>query len=385
LATAILFALPCSVVARTWYVKVDGSGDAPTIQSAIDSAGMNDTILLAPGVYSWSNQGTGNDFGMIRMMYGAPALTIRGEMGAEATILDGETYGRIFFFQGYYRGTPGGLTMDGLTFLQGYATQEGNLVGGAFTAHLSSPVIRNCIFRENWAEQGGGVWYGGVGSPLFENCLFESNVADYGGAIFAINTPEAVTISKCVIRSNDATRGGAIYGYNAPLVVEDCVIARCFGYSDGGLMFFNKCHPSTISRTTFFEGVSPSGSAFSLLGTSVVTVENSIVTGCKYGPVVVVPSTATLTFSCSDIFSNYGGDWIGPIAGQYGVNGNFSADPLHCGPSLLDFRLHADSPCAPGNHPDGASCGLIGGCLVGCGDVPAQRRTWGGIKSVFAE
>jgi hypothetical protein len=384
-AATLVLMLPRSVFSRTWYVKVDGSGDAPTIQAAIDSAGMDDTVLVAPGVYSWTNQGGGNNYGMLRMMRGAPALTIRGEMGAEATILDGETYGRIFFYQGYYPGTPGGLTIDGFTFFQGYPTQVGNLVGGAFTAHLSSPVLRNCVFRENTAEQGGAVWYGGVGSPLIENCFFESNGATYGGAIFAINTPEAVTISGCTIRNNVATRGGAIYGYNAPLVVQRCVIVHCYGNSDGGGVYLNKCYPSSISETTLFENVAPSGSAFSLFGASILAVNHSIVAGGKDGAVVAVPSTASLTFSCSDLFSNDGGDWIGPIADQFGVNGNFSADPLFCNPSALELGLQADSPCTPGNHPDGAGCGLVGRLGAECGRVPAKGRSWGAIKSMFVE
>ena len=36
---------------RTWHVNLAGSGDAPTISAAIDSASAGDTILCAPGNY----------------------------------------------------------------------------------------------------------------------------------------------------------------------------------------------------------------------------------------------------------------------------------------------------------------------------------------------
>ena len=38
--------------ARTWVVRPDGTGDAPTIQAAIDSLGVDDAIALADGVFT---------------------------------------------------------------------------------------------------------------------------------------------------------------------------------------------------------------------------------------------------------------------------------------------------------------------------------------------
>jgi hypothetical protein len=113
--------------------------------------------------------------------------------------------------------------------------------------------------------------------------------------------------------------------------------------------------------------------------------------------------------SCCDFFGNAGGDWIGcGIEGQHGINGNFSADPLFCGPmdgstpmivsDASALTLHADSPCLPGNHPDGEDCGLIGAYGQGCGvavfgniaqpmpridPASVETATWGRIKSGY--
>jgi hypothetical protein len=49
----------------------------------------------------------------------------------------------------------------------------------------------------------------------------------------------------------------------------------------------------------------------------------------------------------------------------------------------LNFTLQEDSPCAPGRHPDGVSCGTIGALQVGCGTVLVKARTWSQIKAMY--
>jgi hypothetical protein len=385
-AIVLFSAFPSSIHSRTWHVKLDGTGDAPTIQAAIDAAGMDDSILVGPGTYTWSNQGSGNEFGMIRMMEGGPALTILSEMGPDATVLDAENQNRIFFLQGYNPGEPGGLTLDGFTFTRGLTTQPNNLIGGAFTAHLSSPILRNCVFRSNYADRGGAVWFGGVGSPIFVNCVFVANTAITGGAVYAVNTPYTVRFSGCVFRDNEASsRGGAIFGYNVPLVLEDCVIARNVSFLDGGGMDLTNCYPSTVSRCTFYRNRGASGGGISLLGNVTLIGDHTIIAMSESGGAVALQPNTTMTLSCSDLFGNLGGDWTGAVAAQYGVNGNISADPLFCNAPDLDLTLQANSPCAAGNHPDGYGCGQIGSRVVGCGGVPVSERSWGAIKFLYTD
>ena len=90
---------------------------------------------------------------------------------------------------------------------------------------------------------------------------------------------------------------------------------------------------------------------------------NCIVTGCLDGEGLYVDSGSSAVITCSDIFGNAGGDWVGPIAGQLGQDGNICDDPLYCDPTAHDFTLAENSPCAASNNPD---CGLIGAHSVGC-------------------
>ena len=90
----------------------------------------------------------------------------------------------------------------------------------------------------------------------------------------------------------------------------------------------------------------------------------------------------SILWSCCDLYDNTGDDYTAPWWG-FG-NGNFSADPLVCDADAGDFTLHSDSPCLPGNHPDGAACGLIGALDVGCGpSTSVEQTSWGAVKEMF--
>jgi len=87
-------------------------------------------------------------------------------------------------------------------------------------------------------------------------------------------------------------------------------------------------------------------------------------------------------FECNDIFGN--GSNVDPP--PFGTNGNIAVDPQFCGvePQVSgNYFLQSDSPCAPGQHPDGYPCGQIGRLPVGCEDTSVERASWGRIKSIY--
>jgi hypothetical protein len=78
LITLVVFAWSAPpVLARTWRVYEDGSGHAPTVQAAIDSAGDGDVVFVEPGRY-YENV---NLLGKV--------IELRSSLGPQATILDG--------------------------------------------------------------------------------------------------------------------------------------------------------------------------------------------------------------------------------------------------------------------------------------------------------
>ncbi len=96
-------------------------------------------------------------------------------------------------------------------------------------------------------------------------------------------------------------------------------------------------------------------------------IDKCIISGSTAGQGIFCGSE-TAVVSCTNIFGNAGGDDLCGVDAE----GNFSADPLFCGTEGMEYRLTASSPCAPGNHPDGACDGeLIGALAAGCGETAA--------------
>ena len=73
----------------------------------------------------------------------------------------------------------------------------------------------------------------------------------------------------------------------------------------------------------------------------------------------------SVSLTCSDLYGNTGGDWVGNLADQLGHDGNRSADPCFCDPASDIFTLCADSWCLPENNPDGCPS-RVGALGAGC-------------------
>jgi hypothetical protein len=92
---------------------------------------------------------------------------------------------------------------------------------------------------------------------------------------------------------------------------------------------------------------------------------------------------ATPTIECNNVYST-AYPYHDECPDQTGISGNISVDPEFCGIwDSVDYRLQSDSPCAPGNHPDGYDCGQIGAKGVGCSTTPTQKSSWGAVKALY--
>ncbi|MCF7796852.1 MAG: tetratricopeptide repeat protein [Lentisphaeria bacterium] len=173
-----------------------------SIQSAIDSAGDGDVILIYPGYYYENLNPQGK------------ALWLRSKAGVEQTFIrPGDPDQPTLVIQ---HGEGPALILDGLTFEK--ARQNAVQISGA------SGTFINCDFRENEGEYGGALASFG-GTPILIGCQFYDNIArgkyPTGGALHLRGG--RVILEDSDFRRNEAgLQGGAIHGDGATLVAENC-------------------------------------------------------------------------------------------------------------------------------------------------------------------
>ncbi|MEN8008048.1 MAG: right-handed parallel beta-helix repeat-containing protein [Candidatus Krumholzibacteriota bacterium] len=359
----------------TIYVNVEGTGDHPTIEDAINAAVAGDLILVGPGRYTWTNQATGDSLlGMINVPRDYTDFEVRSLAGAGATILDAELHGKVMSVTGGFSGEPGnydyaGITIDGFTFTNGRAlavepNPDEGWSGAGLNLHLSDTVVRNCIFTGNEATEGGGMWVGGQGDAVIENCLFENNRAVFGGGILLINSEPRITVRDCTFRGNHArTAGGGIFAYHVTATMENLLVVGNDSSDKGGGISVATLNPGCeVIRCTVADNQAPLGSAIRLTESD-LRIESSLLafnTGSAAFSSVVQSEPA---IGCTLVFGHDQGNQL-PF-NHTDLGGNLELDPWFC--DRVDYLLRDTSPCLPGSHPDGAECGGIGARGIGCG------------------
>jgi hypothetical protein len=241
--------------------------------------------------------------------------------------------------------------------------------GGAFLYAVQTVVV-DCIFRENRVHCesqpntpfGNFAAGGGLTCPraVIQNCVFDQNtVSAVGGPEPNLAIGGALSGADVIAIGCQFTRGAA-----TAVGLPERGLTEATGQG-GGVMAGG--HSRFVNCTFAMNSASTAGAALYIRSIGEAAFDNGIIAFSTDAQAVSCRDSAEVVFTCSDLHGNIGGDWVGCAAGQGSGNGNFSADPLFCNPSIGNFHLDADSPCAPGNSP--GDCDLIGAHGVGCGVI----------------
>lgn len=325
----LLLAVP--VLAETIEVTVAGG-----LANALAQAEAGDILELECGVYQ--------EQGLVMV----PGVTIRG---FGCAILESDASDSILLLQ------QGGAEtrLEGLIFR--LMDNAFGMVhkGGALRFEDSSIRVDDCEFTGLQANYGGAVHCSAGSRPVFTNCRFLNNWGRaVGGAIACVDN-SSPTLDGCLLAGNSA------------------------GASGGAIQAVAGSQPA-LFNCTLANNQSPEGAAASGWEASRALHDKSIWVGQDGASAWLGDYGSVPVISCSDLWDNGGGDWVGALESQAVLDENFSADPVFCGPGL--YTLNAASPCADGV----SACGRIGAFDVDCDwevPVPDDLPVVTDFKRVF--
>jgi len=337
--------------------------DQPTIQAGIDAAIEGDSVVVASGTYTWTSEGTGaehleGDHGLslIHLKHGVHLTSATGD--PEDVTIDAQQQGRVVICG--YNGLHSSIT--GITIQGGLARY-----GGGLKCLDNGPIVSHCIFNRNTATDCGGAAYFSPCTTALTDCTFIDNYASSCGAVCSHTGPGGmVEYRYCVFNANSTTGAGII-------TVGNLSSVRLVGCT----LVANSVHHSSP-----FDYAVIQRSEFSSLD-----IHSSIIAFNTSGQALTDGQPeANLDINCCNFFGNPGGDWVGSLIDQLGINGNICEDPQFCGSeaSASPYSISDSSPCAPSNN----TCGLLIGALpVACTltgiETSAELRSWSGIKALY--
>ncbi len=203
-------------------VNVNGSGDQPTIQSAIDFAQNYDTILVHPGTYYENLSIVDREITIMSDFFNT-----NNPLDIANTVIDGNRDGSVISVI-----DTDWLQINGFTIRNGSGEVPYTyIVGGGIHASNSHITVKNCRIKKNRADLGGGIML--TDSNLYlESSTVTSNIAYHFGGGIAISNSDVTFHGSNLnnIYLNYAGSGNDLFStYNSPLqtvIVDTFTVAN---------------------------------------------------------------------------------------------------------------------------------------------------------------
>jgi hypothetical protein len=376
---------------RTWYVNIEGTGDAPTIQAALDMAGPGDEVIVGPGLY--------------RVNLKTPPwnLSLRSTDGREATILEPENDQEPILEMMGSESTE--WTVSGLTLQKGRGsrgsairTDKGFLsllrsrvvenysplnaiavINSGDRAPSRIPVIAENVFENNHCEGSGGALGLGVRFQYrVEGNVFRGNRTgfDGGGTFIGLGRTGLVTVIANWFEDNHAgDHGGGLFlgslSSRAQIAGNVFIRNRADGLDlgetgSGGGLNLTQTSGSIIGNTFLDnQGWTESGDGGGAIELEYISrvhltegleIRDNIIAGSRGGAILVNAIDSLVRLGRNLMWDN------GPIetvnlSGGVPVGWGaelIRADPLFCSPTTGDLQVSARSPAIIGKEVMGA-------------------------------
>jgi hypothetical protein len=329
LLTTLLTLLFAISVSTSQIIHVPG--DYSDIQTAIDNASNNDTILLA-------------EMEFFENIIITKALTLTSNYmisqdlaDIENTIINGDNNGSVITAENIDQDTirfigitvtggngtladpfgseifmphGGGFFIDTVHYVQinhcriieNHLLSEHNSAGGIFCSHssisvMNSEVSENIVQGSSFFGEGGGLYLLESDAVVY-NCIFHNNDSDIaygqGGAIYARLSD--LTLIDSDLTENSNIDGGAIYAYDSPLYLENVSMIDNFGIFGSAVLVYNN------SETDLYFN-------------NVIVTSNESLSNNQYGAVGLYKSSGSILNSV--ISDNASGYRCGGLSASY--------------------------------------------------------------------
>jgi parallel beta-helix repeat protein len=227
LAGALVISLVLTPQAGATLLRVPGF--YPDIQSALDVASGNDTVLVASGTY------------VENLTWGASqdGVTLLSEEGPDSTTIDGGLADPVIRCSNVGAGTR----IEGFTIANGRATSIifGNSLGGGIYLENADVTVTGCVIRDNIAFTAGGGIYTREGSPVISGNTFQNNSASsgLGGGVYCGDGDFPLIEYNDFIDNSASSGGGGLATSRCPAQIRENTFdgnqAITFG-SGGGII-----------------------------------------------------------------------------------------------------------------------------------------------------
>jgi hypothetical protein len=200
----------------------------PDIQTAIDSATVNDTVLVDPGTYNERI-----DFSGKNIIVASRYLTEPDTGNISGTVINGQNGGTTVSFQ---NGEDSTAQLIGFTITGGFVFPgEG---GGINCSNRSGPTLRDLVIRNNISSTGGGLFVYDSSHVMLSNVIIRNNSAFYTGGGIHCDRSSSVRFQNGLISGNTANDdGGGLYLNDSSFIELDSVVLmnNYASYTGGGV------------------------------------------------------------------------------------------------------------------------------------------------------
>jgi len=354
IAFSFLFLFSSNSIADIWYVP----SQCPTIQAALDSCSIGDTVLVASGTY-YENI----------LWPATQSILLKSESGAALTIIDGGSISNVIAI---ITGVNNTTIIDGFTIKNGY---DG--AGGGIGIRYSSPTIRNNLITQNIAYEtpsnnggGGGIAVGYNSSPIIVDNIFTYNSATAsGGGGFLCGFNSHPIIDNNTFENNSAATGGG-----AILIHNDCsatITNNLIRYNNsnihGGGIYFQQANSTVQNNTIEYNTADRSGGGIGAGWPDISLVDNNIIRynlAHEGGGGIALLQDAMSTLSNNDIYNNIADSTGGGIFCHDNSNGQILNNVLKHNEANYGGGIHCyqhSNPLITDNTIDSNKAFLSGG------------------------